>query len=208
VAQDIETVLGIDLGIASCGWSVIKLTEAGGEIIAAGVRCWEAPEIPKTREPKNQQRRIHRGQRRVIRRRRQRMKGLRCLFHECGLLPNSNADALKIEEFDPWRLRAEALDRLLVPMELAVVLGHIARHRGFRSNSKRDHGANAPSDTSKMLSALETNRELLGKYRTVGEMFASDPAFVDRKRNRNGDFSGPRRTEWVRSGLLSGRRAA
>jgi hypothetical protein len=39
--------------------------------------------------------------------------------------------------------------------ELAVMLGHIARHRGFRSNSKRDTAANAADETSKMQKAME-----------------------------------------------------
>ncbi len=189
VAQEPETILGIDLGIASCGWAVIRSDKDGREIVAAGVRCWEAPEVPKTREPKNQQRRLSRGQRRVIRRRRQRMACIRRLFEEQGLLDSSDPNALKIPSLDPWRLRAEAFDRRLEPAGLAVALGHIARHRGFRSNSKRDRGANAPSDTSKMLSAMEATREKLSKYRSVGEMFAVDPAFQGTKRNRDGGYS-------------------
>ena len=189
VAQEPETILGIDLGIASCGWAVIRSDKDGGEIVAAGVRCWEAPEVPKTREPKNQQRRLSRGQRRVIRRRRQRMVCVRRLFEERGLLHSSDVNALKIPTLDPWCLRAQALDRRLEPAELAVALGHIARHRGFRSNSKRDRGANAPSDTSKMLNSMETTRDKLSKYRSVGEMFHVDPAFENMKRNRDGGYS-------------------
>ena len=183
------TVLGIDLGIASCGWALIRYSEAGAEVVAAGVRCWEAPEIPKTSEPKNQQRRLHRGQRRVIRRRGQRMSAIRRLLKAQGLMPGCDANALNIAGLDPWRLRAEGLDRRLEPAELAVALGHIARHRGFRSNSKRDRGANAPSDTSKLLNAMETTREKLSKYRSVGEMLVLDPELKDRKRNRGGDYS-------------------
>jgi CRISPR-associated endonuclease Csn1 len=73
--------------------------------------------------------------------------------------------------------------------EFAVVLVHIAKHRGFRSNSKRDRGANAASETSKMLKAIDATRDKLSKYRTVGEMMAFDPEFSLRKRNREGDFS-------------------
>lgn len=180
--------MGIDLGIASCGWAVIEMSDGDGRILGAGVRCWEAPEVPKTREPKNQDRRLARGQRRVIRRRRQRMSLIRKLFAQFGLLPDAKDDALRTPGIDPWRARAEGLDRLLTPAEFAVALGHIARHRGFRSNSKRDRGANAPSDTSKMLTAIEATREKLSKYRTVGEMLMLDPEYQTRKRNR-GDFT-------------------
>jgi CRISPR-associated endonuclease Csn1 len=89
----------------------------------------------------------------------------------------------------PWRLRAAAHDRALSNDELAVVLGHIARHRGFRSNSRREAGANAPDETSKMKKAMEQTREGLAKYRAFGEMIADDPKFAQRKRNRDNDYS-------------------
>lgn len=184
-----ERILGLDVGIASCGWAVVQVGDGQGAIIAAGVRCWEAPEVPKTREPKNQQRRLQRGQRRVIRRRKQRMNSIRRLLHEHGFLGSPEVNALHVTGLDPWRLRADALDRQLEPIEFAVALGHIAKHRGFRSNSKQDRGANAPSDTSSMLKALEEGRERLSKYRTIGEMIAIDPEFSVRKRNRDGDYS-------------------
>lgn len=72
---------------------------------------------------------------------------------------------------------------------MAVALAHIAAHRGFKSNSKRDRGANAADETSKMLKAIGATQERLGQYDTVGAMFATDPEFAGRKRNRGGDFS-------------------
>jgi len=86
-------------------------------------------------------------------------------------------------------LRAAAHDRLLTNDELAVVLGHIARHRGFRSNSKSEAGANAADETSKMKKAMEATREDLAKYRSFGDMLANDPKFSGRKRNRDKDYS-------------------
>ena len=69
------------------------------------------------------------------------------------------------------------------------MLGHIARHRGFRSNSKSEGGANAADETSKMKKAMEATREGLAKYRSFGDMLANDPKFEDRKRNRDKDYS-------------------
>ncbi len=40
-----------------------------------------------------------------------------------------------------------------------------------------------------MLKEIESTRDRLGSYRTVGEMFAKDPEFASRKRNRDGDYS-------------------
>jgi CRISPR-associated endonuclease Csn1 len=183
-------VLGIDGGIASVGWALLDLDHDASAltIVAAGVRTFDAPETAKERTPTNAVRRLHRGQRRVIRRRRQRMNQIRRLFHEAGLLPNAASDALGQKGLNPWRLRAEALERPLTGTELAVVLGHIARHRGFKSNAKRDAAANAADETSKMKKAIAATQERLQGYRTVGQMFDADPAFRDRKRNR-GDFT-------------------
>lgn len=196
-----KRILGIDLGIASCGWGVIDAgDDKGGSIVGAGVRCFDAPLVDKTGEPKSAQRRAARGARRVIRRRRQRMNKVRKLLHANGLLPNSTNEALHDAlrrvspkgvhpPITPWTLRAVALDRLLTADEIAVVLGHIARHRGFRSNSKSEAGANAAAETSKMKKAMEATREGLAKYRSFGDLLANDPKFTDRKRNRDKDYS-------------------
>lgn len=160
-----------------------------GEIVALGVRTFDVPETNKERTPTNQLRRQHRGMRRVLRRRRQRMDALRSLFKNHGLLETAEKDSLKIPGMDPWSLRAEGLERALTDAEFAVALGHIAKHRGFKSNSKRDRGENAPKESSAMLKAIASTQERLAGYRTIGEMFAKDPAFAGRKRNRDGDYS-------------------
>jgi len=180
---------GIDLGIASCGWAVIRQDQAEqqGEVVAMGSRTFDASETPKERTPLNQLRRTARGMRRVLRRRRERMARIRRLFAGAGLVPSSSPDALKIVDLDPWTLRAEAFNRELTGPELAVALGHIAKHRGFRSNSKHDRGANAADESSKMLKAIEESRDRLAG-RTVGQMFAEDARYRYRKRNRDGNF--------------------
>lgn len=196
----VQRVLGIDLGIASCGWGIIELAEGDGRVVNAGVRCFDAPLVDKTGEPKSAQRRAARGARRVVRRRRQRMNAIRRLMHDHGLLDDTSSDALHAAlkrvspagthpPITPWTLRAAAHERRLTNDELAVALGHIARHRGFRSNSKSEAGANAADETSKMKKAMEATREGLAQYRSFGDMIANDPKFADRKRNRDKDYS-------------------
>lgn len=182
-------IFGLDGGIASIGWAVLDIDDSGQTIVAAGVRTFDPPETDRERTPTNAIRRLHRGQRRVIRRRRQRMSAIRRLFREKGLLTDAHRSALKQPGLDPWRLRAEGLERVLSGREFAVALGHIARHRGFRSNAKRDRGANAPDETSKMKKAIEATRERLGQWQTVGQMFACDPDYAARKHNRGQDYS-------------------
>jgi CRISPR-associated endonuclease Csn1 len=154
-----------------------------------GARTWDAPETDKDRTPTNQLRRQARGMRRVIKRRRQRMHAIRELFREHGLIDTQGKTGLRVGELDPWSLRAAGLDRKLSGPELAVALGHIAKHRGFKSNSKRERGANATDDSSKMLKAIGATADRLAHYRTVGEMFAKDEAYAARKRNRDGTFT-------------------
>ena len=79
---------------------------------------------------------MYRGQRRVIRRRKQRMNAVRALLNEHGLLRIREQDALRFQGIDPWDVRAKATEKLISTDELAVALGHIARHRGFKSNAK------------------------------------------------------------------------
>jgi len=183
--------LGIDLGIASCGWAVIERDEkGGGRIVGMGSRTWDAPETDKERTPTNQLRRMHRGMRRVIKRRRLRMNAIRKLFRDHGLIEVQGPTGLRIARLDPWELRAAGLGRRLTGPELAVALGHIAKHRGFKSNRKGERNANAGDDSSKMLKAIDLTRtERLNKYTTVGEMFFKDEAYTGRKRNRDGTFT-------------------
>jgi CRISPR-associated endonuclease Csn1 len=183
-------VFGIDLGIASCGWAVLRHptpSDPTGEIVAMGSWMFDVPETDKERTPTNQIRRGNRLLRRVIRRRAQRMAEVRRLFHSSALLAGQEPDALKRAGLDPWELRARGLDKLLSPAELAFALGHVAKRRGFKS-AKKGKEANTAGDDQKMLKALEATRERLGRYRTVGEMFGRDAEFRNRKRNRDGLF--------------------
>ena len=127
------------------------------------------------------------------------MNAIRRLLTIHGLLPDASPNALHDAlnrlspagahpPVTPWSIRAAAHERSLTNDEIAVALGHIARHRGFKSNAK-SQGANAADETSKMKKAMERTREGLAQYRSFGEMLAQDSKFAERKRNREGDFS-------------------
>lgn len=183
-------VFGISLGIAHCGWAVVRYPakrDPEGEIVAMGTWLFDAPETDKTHTPTNTLRRGYRLNRRVVRRRRQRMAEIRRLFFTNALLRGHDSTALKHPGLDPWALRARGLDTRLSPVELAVALGHIAKRRGFKSAAERKNPRGA-TDDQMMLKAMAATREQLKAYRTVGEMFSRDPAFKGRKRNRDGHF--------------------
>ena len=194
-------ILGLDVGIASVGWGLIDTEKQ--VVVDAGVWMHEAPE-DKTQtgtKLRSEARRTFRGQRRVIRRRRQRMADIRRLFVENGLLATADRDALRASGLDPWRLRVAALERRLTPFEFAIALGHVARHRGFKSNSKKAGGNE--SDDGKMLKAAAHTREKLAKFVTPARTLLEDEEFVRsrtmrkdggidvvrRLRNREGDYS-------------------
>ncbi|MGZ8548787.1 MAG: type II CRISPR RNA-guided endonuclease Cas9, partial [Sulfuricurvum sp.] len=136
-----ERILGIDLGIASLGWSVVqydKDNDENNKIIDCGVRLFTAAETPKDQKSLNEARSKARGLRRVIKRRQQRMNKIKNLCISNGLLEQND---LSIEEGifnsnanrnDVWMLRHDALYRLLSGSELARILIHISKHRGFK----------------------------------------------------------------------------
>lgn len=184
-------ILGLDIGVASIGWSIIETVfvmadEAPtGRILASGVWIFDPPEEKSQTgsKLKNEMRRVFRGQRRVVKRRRQRMNDVRQMLTDAGLLPHAGKDALAVPGADPWGLRVKGLDHRLTPVELALALGHIARHRGFKSNAKGGKG-NATSEDSKMLSEIDKTREKLARYHTPAQMWSQDDDYVLRQTAR------------------------
>ena len=195
---------GLDLGIASCGWALIDVKN--GKVIDMGVWCFEKPEDPKTKETLASARRVARGQRRRLHRRKQRMHQLRKLFYEQGLLQSAAPpkDEKGKPVYDPWKIRTEGLDRALTKEELAYALLHIAKHRGFRSNSKTTVSAPAKDTNPEEAQKAKENKKALAgmkgmedrlqqsDYRTIGEMMFRDKefdgAFGGHKRNKEGQY--------------------
>ena len=139
-------------------------------------------------------RRESRRLRRTTRRRARRMAAIRALQVEEKLLVSADPAEFHhrkgCESLDPWRLRAEALDRRLDDEELAAALLDVAKHRGFRSNRKSG-GSDESGDDKKMRSGVHENRELRSRsrYRTVGEMVVHDEKFESSKRNKAGEYA-------------------
>lgn len=197
---DESVCLGLDIGIGSIGWAMVRLQpdgmasiynyegKGGRSFPALGVRTFDVPENPKTKELLSKQRQTAKRQRVTIRRRRWRMKRIRELLEEFGLIGSLSPEQLHLpvnqRQHDPWLLRKKGLDTLLSPEELAVVMLHIAKHRGFKSNSKADKSSASNSETGKMLQAVSHLEERFREAgcRTVGEYMVELP----RKRNRAG----------------------
>jgi CRISPR-associated endonuclease Csn1 len=161
------TVLGLDIGAASIGWAL--LDPAAQKIIASGVRVFPegvARDTSGAEQSRNQQRRLARQQRRQFRRRAARLRRVRGILGDAGLLWASQE---QLERADPYALRAKALDAPLAPWELGVVLFHLAQRRGFRgSRAGNADGKDGP--VYEDISALK--QEILSSQsRTLGEHF-------------------------------------
>lgn len=178
-------VFGIDIGIGSCGWAVVDTRKH--KIIAMGSRCFDPSEDPKTKTLNNAQRREKRGARRVIARRGNRIKNVRKVIKDAGLSTNPSHkyfQSIGKDAPDPWEARSEGLKRSLTDDEATSALIHIAKHRGFKSNSKRDA---KDTEGRKVLSAISGWDDKLGDDRTYGQFLYEE--YGNQKRNKGGDYS-------------------
>ena len=145
--------LGIDLGTNSLGWWAFKVERDGRrwrveESLGGGVYIF-----PEGREPAKRgrvgdsnavRRRLARGMRRNRDRRKARLRALMRELVRLGLMPDPGkhrdelfqtpARVADPDRFNPYRLRAEGLERTLEPYELGRVLFHLGLRRGFKSN--------------------------------------------------------------------------
>lgn len=172
--------IGLDIGITSVGWAVLQdnSQDEPERIVDLGVRIFDVAENPKNGDALAGPRRDARSVRRRLRRRRHRLERIKWLFEENGLIEvDSFMERYHKEHLpDVYQLRYEALDRKLKDDELAQVLLHIAKHRGFRSTRKAE---TKDKENGAVLKATTENQKLMQEkgYRTVGEMLYLDDAF-------------------------------
>lgn len=177
--------IGLDIGITSIGWSVINLEKYRIEDL--GVRIFDKAENPKTGQSLALPRRLARSTRRRLRRRKHRLERIRRLLVNKGIITRQQLEKMfnEKQDIDVWALRVEALDRKLNNDELARVLLHLAKRRGFKSNRKSERKNN---ETGTMLKDIKINQEILSNYRSVAEMLVNDSKFTSHKRNKDGNY--------------------
>jgi CRISPR-associated endonuclease Csn1 len=191
----IERILGLDIGIASVGWAVVdhdSKDENNNKIIDAGVRIFTQAENPKTGESLALPRRLARGARRTLRRKRKRMRDIRLLFTKHLEIPYGRLFGDKETIYhdkgrkEVWQLRDEALKRKLTDDEFARVLTHIAKRRGYKSNRKSEEKKD--SEGKKVLGAISENEKLLEGYETIGQAIFQTYKDGEKRRNSDGDY--------------------
>ena len=150
--------IGLDIGIASVGWSVIN--EEKSRIEDLGVRVFKKAEEADGKSL-NLARREARGTRRRIRRRATRMQKVKELFLEYNLVSDKELENLYVmteNSIDVYELRADGLDELLDRKEWARVLTNIAKRRGYKSNRKTE---SEDSEGGKLITGTNRNKKLL-----------------------------------------------
>lgn len=196
--------LGIDIGIASIGWSLIKLSDidlSPEYLLDAGVRIFRTAETPKTGESLATKRREARSARRRLRRRGKRLGEVKALLIAVGFISNVEELNTGSTSKSPWEIRAKAIHERVSDIELSRVILHIAKRRGFKSNRKAEKTS---PENSVYYKAFSTQQELLNKYHyeTIGELVYSAPEFESKKRNSNEAYISLSQREDLRQELI------
>ena len=169
--------LGLDLGTNSIGWSVFSLDSDNEilDLVDLGVRIFSDGR-DSNNEPLSVLRRIARGQRKSIYRRKLRRKQTFRLLQSQGLFPKDKTECMKLKLLNPYELRIKALDDKLTPFELGRVLFNLSVRRGFKSNRKdgtrEEVSEKNNNDEIKSQSDMQIHLEKAIKesgYRTLGE---------------------------------------
>lgn len=179
-------VLGFDIGVASIGWALVE----DSVLKECGVRIFTKAENPKDGSSLALPRREARSVRRRLARRKARLNELKRLIAvEFGLnledfLANAGelprAYSTSSETKSPYELRFEALNRKLEPLELARVILHIAKHRGYGNKHAKDSN---DAESGKVTNAIKQNADIMSQkgYKSVGEYLYKE--FYQQKRD-------------------------
>lgn len=178
-------VLGMDPGIASCGFALLDLNNH--EILEMGSRLFDAPQDDKTKVSLASQRRGARSVRRNTDRTQERLERCLELLQDYGVVPGeATKEYFHTVKGDkpPLRLRVDGLDRLLTDREWALVLYSLCKQRGYIPHGEGK--SDGDSDDGKVLKAIRENTEAFeaAGCRTVGEWLSTQ----QRSRNRAGSY--------------------
>lgn len=162
--------LALDLGPTSLGWAVFRLDSNNDPmaLVLSGVRIFSDGRNPKDGTSLAVTRRLARSMRRRRDRLLKRKSKLIAALVKHGFFPEDLEQRKALEKLDPYKLRAEGLDRALEPYEFGRALFHLNQRRGFKSNRKTDK---RETDSSVMKNAIRGVHHALeeGGFRTVGE---------------------------------------
>lgn len=174
-------IYSFDIGVASIGWAVIE----DNALKDMGVRIFTKAENPKTGESLALPRRAARGVRRRLARRSGRLNTIKQLLckefklelqdylSSDGKLPKAYISSKAAPLPSPYQLRTKALDQKVDSSELARIVLHIAKHRGYGNKHAKE---SKDTESGKVKKAIEENRLILQDkgYRSVGEYLCKE----------------------------------
>lgn len=170
-----KKILGIDLGVGSIGWALVKLDDenpANNQIIRMGVRVvpidsTEVSEFSKGKgETPNRQRTAKRGMRRMYARYVMRRQNLTRKLSQMDMFDPS---LFHLDRFELWKLRARAVNEQVSLKELGRILYHLNQRRGYKSNRKSTSVEERDSD---YLNAVKGRYDEIKQLnQTIGEYF-------------------------------------
>ena len=147
--------VGLDIGIASVGWSVID--SKTGRIVDLGVSLFSA-----RNSENNLERREHRGSRRLLRRRATRLHDTQSILRTIEV-----TECKEIKNVCPYELRVKGLTEQLTKPEIYKVVTHIIKKRGISYlDEESEEGASERKDYKLQ---VQRNQKLLQDM-TPGEI--------------------------------------
>ena len=146
-------VLGLDIGITSCGYGVIDFET--GKFVDYGVRLFKEGTAEE-----NEKRRGARSRRRLTSRRHTRIMDMQKLLKENGIMSDDYHPLQNVYE-----LRCKGLNEKLTNDELTAAILHITKHRGSVIETVEEDVKKSDDELS-LKATLQHNEQLIkqGKY--------------------------------------------
>ena len=154
ITMDNKYVLGLDIGISSCGYGIIDLET--GKFVDCGVRLFKEGTAEE-----NEKRRGARSRRRLTSRRHTRIMDMQKLLKENGIMSDDYHPLQNVYE-----LRCKGLNEKLTNDELTAAILHITKHRGSVIETVEEDAKKSDDELS-LKATLQHNEQLIkqGKYR-------------------------------------------
>jgi len=132
--------LGLDLGANSVGWCLLELDEDMNPFRVAriGSRIFSNGRDPQKGTSLAANRRQHRQMRKMRDRYIQRRTDLMRLLIKLGLMPKLESERKRLQDLDPYVLRARGVSERITLHHLGRAIFHLNQRRGFKSNRKTD----------------------------------------------------------------------
>ena len=153
ITMNNKYVLGLDIGVTSCGYGVIDLET--GRFVDYGVRLFE-----EGKAKNNKNRREARSSRRLTSRRHTRIMDMQKLLKGNGIMSDDYHPLQNVYE-----LRCKGLNEKLTNDELTAAILHITKHRGSVIETVEEDAKKSDDELS-LKATLQHNEQLIkqGKY--------------------------------------------